>query len=161
MSKIFRYLVASLALTIIQTQLMRYISLQGVTPDLLTIWIVYLAISNGQLSGLLWGFGIGLVADFVTGNFIGLFALTKTVAGFVAGYFYNENKTQMTLGSYRFILIVLFVSLIHDIVYFIMFTQGMEIGLLRAVFEFGIVTSLYTAVVALVPMMIYSRRRAH
>ena len=155
-----KFAVVSIMLIVLQTQVMRLISLEGITPDLLTIWIVYLAVNLGQANGMLWGFGIGLALDLVTGNFIGLSALTKTIAGFTAGFFYNENKIVMTLSSYRFVLSVLIVSLIHNTVYFILFTQGTEIGLLRAFFQFGIATTLYTSTITLLPMFVIARKSA-
>jgi hypothetical protein len=95
----------------------------------------------------------------VSGSFIGLSALSKTVACFVAGYFFNENMTQLTLGSYRFIVIMLVTSIIHNTIYFIFFTQGTEIGLARAVLEFGVATTLYTSAIGLIPMFYFSQRR--
>ena len=159
-AKHLKYAAASLLVVIVQTQVMRLLSLEGITPDLLAIWVVYIALRRGQIAGTLWGFGIGLVFDLVTGNFIGLAALTKTICGFSAGYFFNENKTQMTLGSYRFILIVLIVSLIHNIIYFIIFTRGTDIGLVGAIFKFGVTTTLYTATLTLLPMLVFSRKPA-
>jgi rod shape-determining protein MreD len=148
----------SLLLILLQTQVLRFLSLEGITPDLLLIWIVYIAITSGQMSGTVWGFVIGLVFDFVTGNFIGLSALTKTICGFTAGYFFNDNKTTMTLRSYRFVMIVLMVSLLHNTIYFVVFTQGTDIGLLRAVFQFGLATALYTSLITLLPMFGFSRK---
>jgi rod shape-determining protein MreD len=156
-----KYLFASLLLIIIQSQVVKLLSLEGLTPDLLTIWIVYLALRHGQVSGTVWGFIIGLLFDLVTGNFIGLSALSKTVCGFLAGYFYNDNKTVLTLSSYRFTLIVLIVSFVQNVIYFVIFTQGSEIGLLRAVLEFGLATTLYTATVSLVPMLFLARKLSH
>src|SRR5258706_12621890 len=111
MRKLIIYCFISMLLILAQTSLLRLVSLEGITPDILTIWIVYIALKEGQLSATLSGFCIGLIVDLITGNFIGLAALTKTLAGFFAGYFYNENKTRLTLGSYRFPLIVLLTSL--------------------------------------------------
>ncbi len=153
-----KYCFISLVIIILQSQLMRLLSLEGITPDILMIWIVIIALRDGQLSGTLWGFGIGLAFDFITGNFIGLSALTKTLCGFIAGYFYNENKTNMTLSSYRFIIIVLIVSMLHNTVYFTIFTQGTEISLVRAVLVAGLATALYTASVSLLPMFYFSRK---
>lgn len=156
-----KYLFVSLLLIIIQSQVVRLLSLEGLTPDLLTIWVVYIALRKGQVSGTVWGFVIGLLFDLVTGNFIGLSALTKTVCGFLAGYFYNDNKTVLTLSSYRFTVIVLIVSFVQNVIYFIIFTQGSEIGLLRAVLEFGVATTVYTATVSLVPMLFLARKLSH
>ena len=153
-----KYFLISIVLLLIQTTIVRLLALEGITPDIVVIWIVYIALKQGQTQATLWGFGIGLLFDFVTGNFIGLSALTKTLAGFFAGYFFSENKTQLTLGSYRFLIIVFFTSLIHNTVYFIIFTRGTEIGLVRAVLEFGIATTLYTATVTLLPMFAFARK---
>ena len=113
-SRALKYVLLSGLFVILQTKLMRLLSLEGITPDILTIWIVYIALKEGQLPATIWGFCIGLFFDFVTGNFIGLAALTKTICGFTAGYFYNENKIALKLSSYRFLIVVLVVSLIHN-----------------------------------------------
>ena len=156
-----KYLFISFLLIIIQSQAMKLLSLEGLTPDILAIWIVYIALRHGQMTGTIWGFGIGLIFDLLTGNFIGLSALTKTICGFTAGYFYNENKTTLLLSSYRFTLVILIDSFLHNIVYFIIFTQGSDIGLLRAILEFGLATALYTATVSLLPVMFFARKFAH
>ena len=155
-----KYIFISILLVIIQTTVIRLLSLEGITPDILAIWIVYLALKQGQVKAMVWGFCIGLLLDFVTGNFIGLSALTKTLCGFFAGYFFNENKTHFTLSSYRFLIVVFFASLFQNVIYFIIFTRGTEIGLLNAIFGFGIATTLYTATLALLPMFIFARRYA-
>ncbi len=153
-----RYGLVSLFLILLQTQVMRYLSLEGITPDILMIWIVYIALMSGQMHGIIWGFSVGVVFDLVTGNFIGLSALTKTICGFVAGYFFNENKTILTLRSYRFVIIVLIVSLVHNTIYFVIFTQGTDIGFIRAIFQFGLATALYTSTLTLLPMFRFGRK---
>jgi len=160
MKRIVKNLLLSVVFILIQTTVLRLVALEGIVPDLLAIWIVYIAVTEGQLSATLWGFGIGLTFDLASGGFIGLSALTKTILGFFAGYFYGENKIQMTLSSYRFPLIVLIVSVIHNTVYFALYTRGTEIGLVRSIAEIGFATSLYTATVSLLPMFTFSRRRA-
>jgi rod shape-determining protein MreD len=158
MSRHLKYLFLSAALILIQSKMMTLLTLEGITPDLLTIWVVYLALKEGQMAAMPWGFAIGLLFDLATGNFIGLSALTKTVAAFTAGYFYNENKTPLTLGSYRFLVVVLVTSLIHNTLYFLIFTQGSEIGTLRAVFQVGLATTFYTATLSLLPMLAFARK---
>jgi rod shape-determining protein MreD len=158
MSHHARYLLISLLLLIVQTQIVRLLTIEGVTPDLLTIWIIYIAIKDGQLPATVWGFVIGLMVDFVTGNFIGLSAFSKTVAGFVAGYFYDENKTFVTLASYRYLIIVLIVSFVHNVVYFTLFTRGSDITLARAILQIGLATTFYTVTVTLLPMFAFARR---
>jgi len=157
MSRYFLIAVVSIVLIVIQTTVVSLISLEGITPDVLAIWVVYLALREGQMRGTVIGFAVGLVFDLATGSFIGLSALTKTICGFMAGYFYDENKTKLILGSYRFLLIMMMSSFVHNVLYFILFTRGTEIGLLGAVFQFGFTTTLYTSALALIPLFVYSR----
>ncbi len=157
-SRALKYVLLSGLFVILQTKLMRLLSLEGITPDILTIWIVYIALKEGQLPATIWGFCIGLFFDFVTGNFIGLAALTKTICGFTAGYFYNENKIALTLSSYRFLIVVLVVSLIHNTLYFIVYTRGTEMGIVRALLQFGLATTFYTTTWSLLPMFAFARK---
>ncbi len=158
MRHIFKYSFISFLLIMLQATVMHLVTLEEITPDILAIWVVYLALSEGQMNATIWGFAIGLTFDLVTGNFIGLSALTKTMTGFVAGYFFNETRTRLTLGSYRFLLIVLLASLIQDTAYFIIFTRGTDIGLLQAVVRFGFTTTLYTGTLSLIPIFKFSRQ---
>ncbi|HLX12126.1 MAG TPA: rod shape-determining protein MreD, partial [Bacteroidota bacterium] len=160
MNRYVKYAGGSIVLVVIQSTIMHFVNLEGIVPDLLTIWIVYIALMEGQFEATMWGFAIGLLFDLTTHDFIGLSALSKTICGFIAGYFYGENKARLVLTSYRFLLIVFFVSIIQNIVYFVVFTQGSEIGLGRAIFEFGLTTTLYTAIVSLLPIFIFTRRPA-
>ncbi len=159
-SRILRYIVITIVLIILQTTIMRFVSMEGITPDLLTIWVAYIAVQEGQLAGTIWGFAIGLLFDLVAGNFIGLSAVSKTTAGFTGGFFCSENRNPLTLASYRFLIVVLVVSAVNNILYFAIFTQGSDIGLIRAILEFGLATTFYTTIVALLPMFFFARRYA-
>lgn len=155
-----RYLAISIGVLLFQIATSQLLSLEGIVPDFLAIWIVYLALREGQLPATVWGFVIGLLLDILTGNFLGLSALTKTVCGFVAGYFFNEHKTRLVLGSYRFLLILLTAAFIHNVVYFLIYTQGSDLSFFQILFRYGIMTTLYTAVFSLIPIFIYARRMA-
>ncbi|MBA4312170.1 MAG: rod shape-determining protein MreD [Chlorobiaceae bacterium] len=158
MGKHFKYFFFSFILMNVQTYISQLISLRDISPDLLLIWLVYIAIKEGQMTGTIWGFVIGLMFDLSSGSFTGLSAMSKTIAGFTAGYFFDENRAPLTLGSYRYVLIVLFVSLIHNTVYFIILTRGSDIGLLKATFQIGLATNFYTSAVALLPMFVFGRK---
>ena len=158
LTRFLKYALLSLVVIIIQTTVMKLLTVGGITADILTIWVVYVALHEGRLEGTLIGFAVGLLFDFSAGNFLGLSALFQTACGFFAGSFYNENKTQLTLGTYRFLLIVLFSSFIQNLIYFLIFTRGSEIGLLGAVFHFGLITTLFTTALTLLPLLVFSRK---
>ena len=158
MNRHIKYALMTILLLIIQTAGMRLVTIEGITPDILALWIIVIALNEGQMPATMWGFSIGLVFDLISGNFLGLSALTKTVCGFIAGYFYNENKTRLSIGSYRFLLIVLVTCFIQNLVYFFIYTRGSDISVLSAVFRYGTTTALYTAAFSLFLVFIYSRR---
>ncbi len=158
MMKHIKYLFLTFIFIFIQSQIIQLISLEGITPDILIIWIAYIAVKNGQLYATVWGFIIGLIFDLSIGSFIGISALSKTVAGFTAGYFFRDNKSVILLTSYRFLIIVLISSLISNTIYFLIFTRGSEIDLLHVIFLIGFTTSIYTTAFSILLMFSFSRR---
>jgi rod shape-determining protein MreD len=159
-----RQAIIDIALTILfvllQTTIAQYVAVAGLSPDIALIWIVYLSLRRGQITGTVAGFFTGLVLDLLSGNdgMLGLAALSMTAGGFMAGYFFNENKTLQTLGSYRFILIILSVSLVHNLIYFIIFLQGSGAHWWQAILLYGFPAALYTATVGLIPTFVFARR---
>lgn len=150
----------SVLLVLLQTTLFRFLAIGTVAPDLLLLWIVFLALRQGQIAATTAGFLIGLTLDLLSGGdgMLGLSALSNTVAGFVAGYFFNENKTFQTLGSYQYLLIVMVVSLVHNVIYFLIFLQGSDVGWWRTIVIYGLLASLYTTAFGLLPMFVISRK---
>jgi len=160
MQRVLAYIIISLALLVLQTSLVSYLAISNIVPDVMLLWVVYIAIREGQAAGTIAGFGAGLLLDFLSGTngMLGLSALSKTVAGFAAGYFYNENKTLQTLGSYQFVIAVTVTSLLHNVIYFLIFLQGTDVGWWGAVLRYGIPTTVYTAAFSLLPVFAYARR---
>ncbi|MGH2568118.1 MAG: rod shape-determining protein MreD [Bacteroidota bacterium] len=160
MNQYLRSSLVALALLLLQTTFIPFLSLGEYLPDVLLIWVVFIAVRRGQVEAAISGFAVGLAQDLVTTQFLGLAALAKTVSGFAAGYFFNENKTEITLSSYRFVLIVLLASMIHNIVYFMIFLQGVEAPLIVTTLRFSILTGLYTSLLSFLPMFLFARKYA-
>jgi rod shape-determining protein MreD len=153
-------ILVSLLLLLLQTTIVRFLSIESIGPDILLIWIVALGIRDGHITGMSAGFLIGLILDLLSGadGMLGLAAMSKTIAGFFAGYFYNENKTYQTLGSYRFLLILASGALVHNLIYFIIFLQGSGVRWWNALFFYGIPSMLYTTAAGVLPMFVVARK---
>lgn len=158
--RILLYSLLSLLFVVIDATLVKFLAIANLVPDILIIWIVYVAIREGQIAGTTAGFLIGLTMSLIgtTNGMLGLAALAKTFAGFTAGYFFNENKTYNTLGGYQFIVIVGVASMVHNITYFIIFLQGSGLSWMQSVLYYGIPSTAYTAAVALLPMFAFARK---
>ncbi len=158
MPKHVRLILITLVLIALQTTIVSFTSIANIIPDVMLIWIVYLAITRGQIPATVYGFAIGLMLDLISGQFLGLSALSKTVAGFLAGYFFHENKTDINLANYQFLFFVSAASFAHNLIYFTIFTQGSEVDLFTAIFRFGLFSTIYTTFVALIPMFVHARK---
>lgn len=87
-----------LAAMVVQTSLLRYVSIGGVRPDLVLIIVVYLGLVRGPDVGSLSGFFFGLFKDAFSGTFLGGNALSKTIIGFLCGLLGKRLYTQSYLS---------------------------------------------------------------
>jgi len=158
MNQYLRSSLVALALLLLQTTFIPFLSIDEYMPDVLLIWVVYIALRRGQIEAAVAGFAIGFLQDLVTTQFFGLAALAKTVSGFAAGYFFNENKTEITLSSYRFVLVILFASMIHNILYFMVFFQGAEAPLIVTTLRYSIFSGFYTGLLGFLLMFLFARK---
>jgi rod shape-determining protein MreD len=147
-----------IGLLLLQTTFLPFAALGGYLPDLFILYLVAIALRRGQIEATISGFIIGLLQDIITTQFFGLAALSKTIAGFVAGYFFNENTAEQTLGSYRFVLLVALCSVVHNLLYFMFFFQGISGSIFISTIEYTMGTTLYTCIIGVLPMFFYSRK---
>lgn len=153
------YAIAGLILLLVQLNL-GYIAVESVTPDLLVVLTVFVALREGQFTGLLVGFFLGLFFDLISSDIIGTNALSKMLAGFVAGYFYNDKLSlQESVGSFRFLGIVALAALVHNIVYYFFYVQPTDLSFTSFFLRSGIAASLYTTVIAVLVMLAAARKQ--
>lgn len=147
-----------LALLLLQATFVPFIGIGTTLPDLLLIWLVLIALRRGQVEATVSGFVVGLLQDMVATKFLGLAALAKTVTGFTIGYFHNENTTEATLSSYRFVMLVLLGGMVHNVIYFLIFLQGAGGSLFFDTLLLSAGVAVYSAVISILPMFVFSRR---
>jgi rod shape-determining protein MreD len=152
------YAIVALVLSLIQVVLVPLIAIEGITPDLLLIFCVWIALQEGQLVGMVAGFTAGLAFDLVSADVLGSNALAKVVAIFLAGYFYKDGMEQERSGSWLFPLIVLVCGAVHNLLYFFFYLRPTEINILNFLLLYGVFTTLYTAVLSVIPKLIISRK---
>jgi rod shape-determining protein MreD len=102
---------------VLQTTVVPFISIAGITPDLLMVALFFLALKNGQMAAVGAGFFLGIAQDlFSAPSILGQNALSKTLAGFFAGFF---NERMMRVDIVFQIVLVFITFLVNDAVYFI------------------------------------------
>jgi len=153
------YAITGLILLLVQ-MVLGYIAVENVTPDLIVILVVYIAIREGQFSGLLAGFVLGYLFDLLSSGIIGTNALAKMIGAFVAGYFYEEGRpVQESIGTFRFLGVVAMSALIHNLIFYFFFTQPSDLTFTVFFLRSGIAGALYTTVLAALVMLATARKR--
>ncbi|MDX2127961.1 MAG: rod shape-determining protein MreD [Chloroherpetonaceae bacterium] len=107
------YSIGFLFFALSQKFLVDKLALGGVRPDIILILLVFFARNEGQSAGTVVGFVVGLMTDLLYGT-LGLSAFTKTIAGFVAGYFSNSEKRTNDLN---FATAVFVTTFIHNVMF--------------------------------------------
>ena len=152
------YAIIALILSVLHVVFLNLISVSSITPDLLLVLCVWISITEGQFIGIFAGFGCGLLFDVLSADVLGTNALAKTLAAFVAGYFFKAKFTDQTIGSYKFIIAVFVCSMVHNLTYFFFFFRPTEISFSGFFLKYGIASTLYTSVSAVFPMLIKAQK---
>lgn len=144
---------------IIQLTVIPVFAFQNIVPDLVLILLIYFTLLNGQLFGTVSGFLFGLIMDLASGGLIGAGMFSKTAAGFITGYFYNDNKVDINTGT-LFIGIITFITCFFDSILFGFFSSNVENNtpMLTIIFEQGLLPAIYTTAVSLILIIIPTGR---
>ena len=140
MSILKNFLLAVLAL-LIQTTLVHKLSVFDIKPDLILLVVVYVGVTGGHVQGTILGFLSGLVQDAYNPSFIGLNAFAKSVVGFGAGY--GHGGIAIERPGVRALLVFL-AAMVHDFVYFLVYTSGHLSRFAFLFFRQGVGSAVYT-----------------
>jgi rod shape-determining protein MreD len=121
--------------------------------------LVFYTIRNGQIYGTVLGFTYGFLFDLITGSLLGTTMLSKTVAGFIAGYFSNENKRDIYFKSYNFIFIVLLCSVVDLTINTFLSSINLNTSIVLLLFEQGVLPAIYTSILSAFIILFYPKRR--
>ncbi|MCX6154002.1 MAG: rod shape-determining protein MreD [Candidatus Kapabacteria bacterium] len=158
--RMVNYAIAALLISLAHVMLIDFISIGNITPDLLLILVVWISLREGQFIGIFAGFIIGFLFDLLSYDALfGTNSLAKTVAAFIAGYFFIQGKSEQLLASVKFVWVTFIAAVVHNLIYFFFYLKFSEISFAGFFFRYGIAMSIYTTVFATVVMLVKSTRR--
>lgn len=135
-------------LFVIQLTIVPFFAVGNITPDLITILVVYIAVNRGKLSGTVYGFLLGFLYDLFSGGLIGSAMFSKTLTGFIGGYFYNVSKEERASANFKFILIVFLCASIDSLFYSLFGTADIKANVLFLLIDYSIFPGMYTALIS-------------
>ncbi|HBC91773.1 MAG TPA: rod shape-determining protein MreD [Pelotomaculum sp.] len=139
-------LILLLATLLLQTSVLEVVSVAGVKPDLIMLIVVLNGFLLGPREGAFLGYISGIVEDLFLGEYIGLNAISKMAAGYLAGVagerLYKENMlvaTGVTFFSAGAGLLV------H---YLLLFYLDLHVSPYYALLRLALPTAVYTSLLA-------------
>ncbi len=144
--------------TLLQEFFLPHIALFQVSPDIMTIFIVFIAITVDQKRSTSFGFAAGILTGIFSGN-MGLNMLARTIEGFIAGYFHIPEESHATSRqkTRRFYMAILAACFCGNAV---MSAGYNPLGLTPAyrIIVLGFLESLFTLMLALILNWLFLRK---
>ncbi len=130
-----------IVLLVVQSIFVPYLSVRGAVPDVLLIFLVYWGCRNDRFNGIILGFLTGFMQDMSGDSVAGLFALSKSIACFVAASL-TRNRYELNPNFLGFVLFV--TTLSHHLVCAFMEYLNISAGFLPSVLRYVIPSTFYT-----------------
>jgi rod shape-determining protein MreD len=112
--KVAAGLVAIALALALQTTLDRFLSRAPAAVDLVLVAVVYVALTNGPVGGMLAGSVAGLIQDSLAGGLVGVGGLAKSIVGFFAGAFGQQFIVTAALPR---LVMFLAATVVHSAVF--------------------------------------------
>ncbi len=106
---------AGLGVLLLQILLSEFLTIRGLRPDFMLIFVLIVSLRSGSLAGVVAGFSLGLMEDLLSaGSLLGLAPLTKSLTGFMVG---RLQGRYITMNPISFHTIWIGVVAIHFFIF--------------------------------------------
>lgn len=157
MPYVLRQVAVGLGVVLLQWLLSR-LTLWGTWPDVVLLYVAYVALRRGRVAGAVAGFATGLAMDLlVNASTLGLHTVLKTLMGFVIGLFRSDQGEHLRLSPTQAFVGALVIAIVHNGLMTIILALEQSTRTPFLVFGLWLGSALYTAVVALVAALFASR----
>lgn len=144
-----RYALLGAVTVAVQWLILGRLRLWGAYPDIVLLYLVWLGLRFGRMTGMVSGFLLGLIMDALYGTW-GVQAFTKTLIGFLVGLFPTEERASLAIRPQQVFVGGLFVALLHNGLQVIFYALQAGTRNMFMIFALWLGAALYTAVVGTV-----------
>ncbi len=155
--RILGYLSFGIVAILLQKFLENYASIDMVSPQLIVLFVVYLALREGQIFAMGGGFVIGFLNDCLATHFIGYTSFLGVIAGFIAGFFFKESDVDLAAKSFNFAWISAITIAAAQLAALPIIASG-ELNYLYAFLKFTVGTTVYTSIFAMIIVFVNGRK---
>jgi len=141
----FKDFIIGVFFILLQVLIFQHLSFYGATPDLLLIYLLWLAMRYDRVKLVLFAASLGLIQDALF-DFWGLNMFSKTLLCFLVYNFVNQRKEGRLL-VWQIFLVLVSASIIHNLLFLGLsyFIDAYTAGFIPIIFV--LLSSLYTALI--------------
>lgn len=122
--RIFILSLILLAEVVIESTILTFFRIKGVTPDIVLITIIAIGLIYGKKEGVFIGFMGGVLSDILYGSVFGLHALPFMLIGYFMGMISERVYRDNRIIPFLFTIIGTFIY--HVYFYFIQYLMGVD-----------------------------------
>ncbi|NOY05730.1 MAG: rod shape-determining protein MreD [Chlorobi bacterium] len=152
-----KYIAVLVLLVMAQQFVVPFITIKEAGPQFPVLLVAFIALGYGQIQSTVYGFVAGLLGDVLAMETIGIGALALTLAGFAAGYFFDQERTDEPLGSSRYVVTVIVTAMMYYLLYIFTYFRSLNENVAELILRIGLGGAVYTAVIGIVVALIASR----
>lgn len=152
------HFVIILPVLVVQIYILPLIEIAGAAPDLLAIYVLYIVLRFGQISGIFFAAYTGFLYDLVSFQLLGGSMFSLTLSAFILGYFYSEIRAESFVKSGRFIYLTVLFAFIHNLTYTLLTAYEVSLTLADLVLKMTFLPAVYTAVLSSVISVFFPKR---
>lgn len=152
--KFVKYVIVYFIVLVIDLNLIDLISIKGITPDLVLIYLIFISLKETQTNATVIGFGAGLFQDLFSLSILGLSSLTKSLVCFFTSFF---KRSQGNYSIFSLALIFFIFTIIHERIYQFVFLLGSNQKFFKSFLFHSVPRALYTVAIALILNFIFNR----
>ena len=142
-----RALLIGLFCVLMQWLILGRLDLWGAYPDIVLLYIAWLAFNRGKRYGAVVGFILGFLMDALYHTW-GIQMFVKTLLGFMVGLFQLNDRDSVLIRPEQAFVVGLFISLLHNGLLVALVSLDSGTRNLGFIASFWLGAALYTAVVA-------------
>lgn len=137
----------------LQTSIFPFLSINGVTPNIILVLVVSVAIMNGSMTAMIVGFICGLLIDIMYGGALGIYACFYMCLGYINGYFHVLFFAE---ANFSLPILVFVNELIYHILTYLVFFLPQQKWNIWFYFKKTIaIEVLYTTIISLILYQVF------
>lgn len=140
------FLILLVAALLLQTSVLEVVSVAGIKPDLVLLIVVLNGFLLGPREGAFLGYIGGIVEDLFLGEYIGLNAISKMTAGYLAGVAGERLYKENILVASSVTFFSAFAGLLLN--YILLFYLDLAVSPYYALLRLALPTAVYTSLLA-------------